>query len=188
MANVLASNELRKGTVYLDSNEVLRVLDYQHKKYGRGQATIKVKVKNIHTGSISEKTYDSGAKLEQADTSKRNVQYLYQDGSSAYFMDSSDYSQFELSVTEIEHELRFLKEAETVVALFLDSKAVGIEIPKTVTLTVTKAVDAVAGDSATNATKKVTVETGAEIDVPLFVKQGDSLKINTESSTYVSRA
>lgn len=188
MGSVLNSNELRKGTVYLDGNDVFRVIDYRHQKYGRGQATIRVKVKNIHTGSIAEKTYDSGARLPEADTSKRNVQYLYSDNQNANFMDTVNFSQYSVQLSELSNELPFIKEGEQVVALFLGDDLVSIELPKVVELEVTDAPNAVAGDTATGASKKVKLETGLEVDVPLFVKKGEVIRVNTEESAYVGRA
>lgn len=187
MANLLNSNQLRNGTVYVDGRDVLSVIRYQHIKHGRGQAVIRVKVRNILSGVISEKTYDPNLRLEEAEVSKRSAQMLYVDDSQAYFMDNDSYEQFSLQIDQIIDSLKYMNEGQKVVAMFLDGKPVSIELPKSVELEVTDAVDAVAGDSATSANKKVVLSTGLEVDVPLFVKKGDILKINTDTGEYVSR-
>lgn len=184
---VINSNDLKPGVVFRDSGETLVVLKYQHIKKGRGQATIRVKVKNIETSSIFEKTYTNEQKLELADVEKRSSQFLYSDGTAVHFMDTGDYSQFQFPAVELDTELQFLIEGGRVVTLFLDGKPISVELPKTVELEVTTTTSAVAGNTATNATKDATLETGASIQVPLFIKQGEKIKVNTESGTYISR-
>lgn len=187
MANVLNANELKNGVVFVDSGETLKVLNYQHRKYGRGQATIRVKVRNLESGSISEKTYDSGAKFEEADISRSSAQFLYEDGNRAFFMNMDTYEQFSFSNEDLEGVLGFLREGEKVVILYLDGNPISVELPKTVELEVTESTPAVAGDTVNNANKQVTLETGLKVDVPMFIKQGDRIKVNTDSVTYVSR-
>lgn len=181
------ANELRKGMVYVDHGDVLLVLDYRHIKMGRTPPTNRVKIKNIVTGNITEKTYGSSDKVEDADVSKGSAQFLYADGSNINFMDTDDYSQFTLAQADYQSELGYLKEGEKVIALYIDGKAISIELPKAVELKVTQSSDAVAGDSSNNPTKKVTLETGMEINAPLFIKQGDVLRINTETGDYTGR-
>ncbi len=185
---LLNSNELRISTVFTDDSQTFVVLKYQHIKKGRGQATIRVKVKNIETGAIFEKTYSNEQKVEAADVEKRTAQYLYQDGSDAHFMDTADYSQFSLPMGQIEWELNFLKDGDKVVATFLESRPVSIEIPKSSELIVEDTTPAVPGNTATGAMKDAILETGYKIQVPLFVENGNKLKVNTETGTYVSRA
>lgn len=187
MAAVINSNDLRPGSVFVEDGGAYVVIKYSHMKKGRGQATIRVKVRNLQTNSITEKTYSNEQKVEAADVEKRTTQYLYNDGTDAYFMDTADYSQFSLPVEMLEWELNFLKEGSSVVTMFLDEKAVSIEIPKSVELTVTEANDAVAGNTSGNATKEATTETGYKLQVPMFIALGNMIKINTESGTYVSR-
>lgn len=184
---VINSNDLRPGSVFVDSGETYVVLKYSHMKKGRGQATIRVKVRNIQTDSITEKTYSNEQKVEAADVEKRTSQFLYSDGSDAHFMDTADYSQFALATEGVEWELNFLKEGSAVITMFLEGAPVSIEIPKSVELQVTETNDAVAGNTAGNATKEATVETGYKFQVPMFINIGDVVKINTDSGTYVSR-
>ncbi len=188
MANILNANELKSGTVFTDSGQTLKVLQYQHRKYGRGQATIRVKVRDLESGSISERTYDSGAKLEEADISKRSAQYLYVDGTKVHFMDMDSYAQFSLLQEDLENDLQLLKEGEKVVALYLSDEPISIELPKTVELEVTDAPPAVSGDTVNNALKQVTTETGFKVNVPMFIKNGDRIKVNTDTKEYTGRA
>lgn len=184
---MINSNDLRPGSVFNDAGETYVVLKYSHMKKGRGQATIRVKVKNLNSGSIIEKSYTNEQKVEEADVERRSAQFLYNDGQSVHFMDTGDYSQFQLSSDELEWELNFLKEGGKVVATFLDGKAISIEIPRSVELEVSSTSDAVAGNTSSGATKEATTETGYQLQVPLFIKQGETLKINTDSGEYTSR-
>lgn len=188
MAAVINSNELKVGTVFVDDSRTFVVLKYQHIKKGRGQATIRVKVRDLESSSITEKTYTNEQKVEAADVEKRNAQYLYSDGTTAYFMDANDYSQFEFAMSDIEWELNFLKEGDKVVTMFLNSRPTSIETPKSAELVVVETTGNVtAGNTATNATKEATLETGYKIQVPLFISEGEKIRVNTEMGTYVSR-
>ena len=184
----LQSNELRKGTVFKLGSENLLVLDYDHNKRGRGQATIKVKVKNIETGAITEKTFTNSERVETADLEKKSARYLYSDKVSLHFMSTADYAQFSISLTGLEREKNYLKEGTKVVALFLEDKIIGIELPKAVDLKISETSDAVAGDTSSSAMKDAILETGYKVQVPLFMKEGQSVRINTESGAYTGRS
>lgn len=184
---MLASTELKVGEVFNDDNHTFVVLKYQFIKKGRGQATIRVKVRNIESNSITEKTYSNEQKVEVADVEKRTTQYLYSDEKLAYFMDNADYSQFELFKDDISYELNFLREGDAVVTTFLNGKSLAIEITKSVELKVQDTSSAVAGNTATGATKEAIMETGYKIQVPLFINVGDILRINTEEGSYTGR-
>lgn len=181
------SNDLKEGVIFSDDGSTFLVIKYSHIKKGRGQATIKLKVKNIETGSITILSYSNEQRVETADVEKRNVQYLYSDEKDVYFMDDSDYSQFTVPKENIEREVDFLKEGQKVVTMFLDGNPISIELPKSVELTVTETSDAVSGNTSSGAMKDAIVETGYKVQVPLFIKQGDILKINTDSGDYVAR-
>ena len=183
----LSNTDLRNGTVYKDGDEVYTVLKYEHKFRGRGGGIVKVKVRNLRTGSVQEKSYRENEKVETVDTRKATVQYLYSDGGTAHLMDAQTFDQFTMSKDELGDAGLYLKEGEKVVALFLEDKPVGIEIPKVVELKITQTSPGEKGNTANNPTKKATLENGMEIDVPLFSKAGDMLKVNTDSGTYVSR-
>jgi elongation factor P len=184
---VINSNDLKPGTVFVDGTETFIVLKYGHMKKGRGQATIRVKVKNLKTNSLTEKTYTNEQKVEVADVDKRTAQYMYADEKKAYFMDTGDYSQFSLLVEQIKYKLRFLKEGDSVITMFLEQKPISIEIPKTVVLEVVETNNAVAGNTAGTATKQAKVETGYSLQIPMFIDKGARIKINTDSGEYVSR-
>ena len=181
------SNDLKEGVIFADSGSTYLVIKYSHIKKGRGQATIKVKVKNIETGSITILSYSNEQRVEAADVEKRTVQYLYSDEKDVYFMNNEDYSQFAIPLENIEKELLFLKEGQKVVTMFLDGNPISIELPKSVELEVKDTSDAVSGNTSSGAMKDAIVETGYRVQVPLFIKQGDLLKINTDSGDYVSR-
>ena len=187
MAVIVQSNALRKGMIFASDGGSYLVLDYSHMKKGRGMATIRIKAKNIETGSIAEKTFSSSERVELADAQRKDSQYLYSDGAKAHFMDNNDYSQFEFSISDITWEMNFMKEGTRAIVLFIGDKPVTIEIPKSVNLIVSETSDAVRGDTSSNATKEAVLETGFKIQVPIFTKKGDLIKLNTESGTYTSR-
>lgn len=181
------SNDLKVGVVFTDAGSTYAVLKYSHIKKGRGQATIKVKVRNIETNSVTIVSYSNEQKVEEADVEKRSVQYLYSEGETVCFMDSTDYSQFNMNSADIEDQLPYLKEGLKVVVMFLDGNPVAVEIPKSIELEVTETSAAVAGNTSSGAMKDAILETGLKIQVPLFIKTGDAVKVNTESGGYTSR-
>ena len=188
MASFLSPTELRNGTVFKLDGGTFSVLKYEHNKRGRGHATIRVKIKNLLNGTTTEKTFTDGDKLEVADVARRNAQYLYKDDRSLYFMDVDDFSQFSFLVAEHEWELNFLKEGMEVQVLFLDEKPVSFEPALNVDLDVIEADHAVAGDTTTGAFKNAKLETGYEIQVPLFIKEGDRIKVSTGDGKYLTKA
>jgi len=183
----LNSTRLRKGILFKKDGKIYIVKHYRHIKKGRGLASIRVKVRDIKSGASVEKTFTSNEKVESVDLEYKKAQYLYSDGDIAYFMDSRDFSQFEMREDMIASEKRFLKEGMNVRVTLVEENFIGIEIPKKVTLKVTNAEVGIAGDSANNPTKAVEVETGYSLQVPLFISAGDSIIINTEKGTYVGR-
>lgn len=184
----LSNTDLRNGTVFRDGDDVYSVLKYEHKVRGRGGAVAKVKVRNLLTGSIQERSYRDNEKVDSVDTRKSGAQYLYSDGSEVHFMDGDTYEQFTLGVDALGDSIKFLKEGEKVIVLFLEDDPVAVEIPKVVELAIAHTVPGVKGDTANNPTKKAKMENGLEVDVPLFSKVGDVVKVNTDTGTYVSRA
>ncbi len=182
------SNELRKGILFTHEGINYVVLDYEHIKKGRGLAVIRVKVKNVANGAIIEKTFNNSEKLELLDSERRSAQFLYADDKEAYFMDNEDYSQFTFPNEEIEWEKNFLKQGTKVVILYISSKPVALEIPKAVDLEITETGDAVRGDTSSGALKEAILETGFKVMVPLFSKNGDLIRINTEAGSYTGRS
>jgi len=183
----LDTTELRRGTVFRYNGRVYLVLKYKHVKKGRGLAIVRVKVRDIERDANLEKTFTSNEKVESEDLIHTKAQYLYADSEYAYFMDSEDYSQFQITLREVDWEKNFLVEGAKVDVIWLEGKVVSIQLPKKVSLKVKYTEPAVVGDTATSATKKAELETGYELQVPLFVKNNDLLVVNTESGDYVSK-
>lgn len=180
-------NELRKGVIFeLDSN-LYRVLDYEHNKSGRGNASIRIKARNLRTGSTIEKTFASGNRVQDIRLDYQNVSYLYNDGTFYYFMNTETYEQPAVPASVIGEAVNFLKENMEVKLTFFHSEVLDVELPTSVDLAVTSAEVAVKGDTATGVTKRVTVETGASVDVPYFVNTGDVIRVDTRTGAYVTR-
>lgn len=184
----LSNTDLRTGVVYQDGAEVYTVLKYTHQFRGRGGGIVRVKVRNLKTGAVQEKTYRGNEKVESVDTQKKSVQYLYSDEKNATFMNTTSYEQCTLSLDQLGDAHRFLSEGQKVIALFLEDKPVSIEIPKIVELAIARTEPGVKGDTANSPTKKATLENGLEVDVPLFSEKGDTIKVNTDTGEYISRA
>ena len=181
-------NDLRKGVTFEHEGNLFKVVEYSHHKPGRGNATIKIKARNLRTGSNLEKTFISGSQVQEAQLDFHNVQYLYNDGEVYYFMDQETYDQPGVSKDVLGDSVGFLLEGMSCKLTFYNGEPLDIELPITVDLKIVHAEVAVRGDTATGVTKKVTVETGVEIQVPNFVKEGDTIKIDTRTGTYVTRA
>ncbi len=181
-------NDLKPGMSFLENNDLYRVLDISRNKTARSQMNIKVKVKNLRTGTMTEIGYTAADKVEQAILDKNNMQYLYDGGDGLIFMDIQSYEQIEIPKTRLEWELQFLKENDNVTITFFGSEIIGIELPDKVALKVTQSDDAVKGDTATNAQKNATLETGLVVKVPLFITEGEVVLVSTSDGKYSSRA
>lgn len=180
-------NDLRKGVTFELEGNLFKVLEYSFNKPGRGNATIKVKARNLRTGSTIEKSFISGNQVSEARLDFHNSTYLYSDGDTYYFMDIESFEQYGISSSILGESVGFLKEELQVKLTFYNNEAIDIELPTSVDLKVTWAEMAVKGDTATGVTKKVTVETGAKVDVPYFVKEGDTIRVDTRTGAYVTR-
>lgn len=180
-------NDLRKGVIFDYDGNLYRVLEYTHHKPGRGNAIIRIKMRNIRTGSTLEKTFQSGDRVQDVRLDYHNVQYLYNDGDMYYFMDPETFEQPSVPASLVGDMTGFLKEGMEVKLTFYQNEALDIELPTSVDLKVVQADVAVRGDTATGVTKKVQVETGASVDVPMFVKEGDTIRVDTRTGTYVTR-
>lgn len=180
-------NELRKGVTFLIDNDLFKVLDYQHHKPGRGAATIKIKARNLRTGATLDKTFGSSERVQDVRLDYHNVQYLYPDGELYYFMDMETFEQPGIHKDVIGDQAIYLKEGTEVKLTFFENEALDVELPTTVDLLVTEASSAVRGDTATGVTKKVIVETGAQVSTPSFVEEGDIIRIDTRTGDYVTR-
>jgi len=185
--STITSNDLRNGAVFMMEGEPWIVLKFDHNKTGRGGATNKIKAKNIRSGAITERGFSPTEKFDAADLTKESCQYLYSDEDLAYFMSNSTFEQYEMPLTIVSSDLIYFKEGDKVIVVFLDGKPINIEVPPAVILTVEYTENAVKGNTSSGASKKAKMETGVEINVPLFINIGDKLKINTQTNTYTER-
>lgn len=181
-------NDLRKGACFLLDGEIYKVLEYTHNKPGRGNATIRVKIVNLRSGAQFERTFQSGNRVEEVELDKRPVQYLYHDGDFYNFMDTETYEQIALSDTVLGEQAAYLKEGLQLKLVSWEGEPLDVELPVTVDLQVTDSPHEIAGDTAAGGgTKVVTLETGLKVTVPLFINQGDMLRIDTRTGEYVTR-
>jgi len=180
-------NELRKGVTFELDDTLYKVLDYEHHKPGRGKATIRVKAVNLRTGTILDKSFISGDRVQDVRLDYHNVQFLYSDGDLYHFMDLDTYEQPAISAEVLGESVQYLKEGLEVKLTFYEGEALDIELPTSVDLNVTQADIAVRGDTATGVTKKVTTETGLQVSVPNFVEEGDTIRVDTRNGAYVTR-
>jgi elongation factor P len=187
MAEKVNVNEFKNGTTFLHEGRPHIVLESTHSKSGRGQAKVKTKVKDLEFGTNLYITFTGGTMVDRAFVERRKMQYLYEDGKVANFMDSETFEQIEIPLENVKEELKFLIEGSEVFIMMFEGKDLGISLDKNVTLEVAEAPDAVAGNTVTNATKKIKLETGIEIDAPQFIKVGDKVVVSTSEGKYVSK-
>ena len=181
------AGEFKKGIKVLIDNEPYEMLETFFVKPGKGQALYLTKLRNLLKGSLYEKTYRSGDALEAADVHRNDGVYSYRDGDSYVFMDNTTFEQNSLAAAVVQEEMRWLMEGSTVGLLYWNGQLISMRPPQHVILKVTYTEPAVRGNTATNVSKPATVETGAEIQVPSFIKEGDNVKIDTESGQYMER-
>lgn len=180
-------NDLRVGVTFTMDGELYKVIEYQHYKPGRGNAIIRTKLRNLRTGTILQHNFISGDRVEDIRIERRPVQYLYNDGDLYYFMDTETYDQMALSASTLGDQKFYLKEGMTLSISTYEGEALDVDLPTAVDLEVVDAEMAIAGDTATGATKKATLETGATVQVPLFVEVGDTVRVDTRTGAYVTR-
>ena len=180
-------NELRKGVTFELDGGLYKVLDYSHNKTGRGNATIRVKARNLLTGANIERTFNSGLSVQDVSLDFHNVAYLYNDGDFYHFMDNVTFEQPAIKADLLGDDALYLKEGMEVKLTFYNGEPLDVEIPSSVDLKVVQAETAIRGDTATGVTKRVTTETGLQVNCPQFVKVGDTIRVNTETGEYVTR-
>jgi elongation factor P len=180
-------NELRRSVTFTMDGELYKVLEYQHYKPGRGKAIIRTTLRNLRTGTTIQHNFTSGDRVEDIRVERRGVQYLYTDGDLYHFMDTETYEQTALAASMLGDQVRYLKEGMELVLSSYEGEPLDVELPTTVEMEVVEAEMAIAGDTATGAMKKVRLETGLEVQVPLFVEQGDVIRVDTRSGAYVTR-
>lgn len=185
---MISAGDFRNGiTIELDGN-IFQIIEFQHVKPGKGAAFVRTKLKNIVNGGVVEKTFRPTEKCPQARIDRKEMQYLYEDGGLYNFMDTETYDQVALNADTVGDTLKFVKENEMVKVCSHNGNVFAIEPPLFVELEITETEPGFKGDTATGATKPATVETGAQVSVPLFVNQGDKIKIDTRTGEYLSRA
>ena len=181
------TNDLKNGMVLVLDRQLWSVTEFQHVKPGKGPAFVRTKLKNVESGKTVDKTFNAGTKVETATVDRRTMQYLYNDGTSYVFMDTSNYEQVEIPPEVVGTASNFLLENQEAVVASNEGRVLFIEMPASVELEITFTEPGVAGDSATGRTKPATLETGHEIQVPLFVTQGEKVKVDTRDSSYMGR-
>src|SRR5215470_5947334 len=167
---------------------VWRIVEFQHVKPGKGGAFVRTKVKNADTGAVVDRTFRAGEKFPRIFTETKNVQYLYDDGGEVHFMDEQTYEQFSLPHAELADELPYMLPSSSIQILAVNGKPAGVQLPASVELTVTDTEPGVKGDTVSNVTKPATLETGAVVQVPLFVNVGERIKVDPREARYISRA
>jgi elongation factor P len=185
---MISVTELRAGTIFEDQGNIFQVLSYEHVKMGRGSANIKVKVKNIRSGSTIDKSFINGARVNDLQVFKRDLQYLYKDGESAYFMNSTTFEQIGIPLKLINYEKDYLKEGDSFSISFLNDEPLSLSLPPKMEFEVTETAGGVKGNSATNVFKDAVLENGLKTKVPLFVNVGHRVRIDTRTGAYSEKA
>lgn len=184
---MISTGDLRKGvTIELDGT-LYNVIDYQHIKMGRGSAQVRLKLRDVRQGHTIERTFQAGEKFARARLDRRPMQFLYEDGGLFYFMNTETYDQTPLTKEQVGDALQYLKENETIDLLTYGDEPIGIELPTTVSLKVVATDPGFRGDTTSGATKPATLETGLTVQVPLFIDEGNTLKIDTRTGEYIER-
>jgi len=185
---VISTNNFKNGTHIEVDGQIFRIIEFQHVKPGKGPAFVRTKLKHVESGKNVDKTFNAGTKVETATVDRRTMQYLYNDGTSYVFMDTGTYEQTEVDPDIVGTAKNFLLENMEAIVATNEGRVLFIELPASVELTITYTEPGVVGDSATGRTKPATLETGAEIQVPLFIEQGEKIKVDTrEGGSYLSR-
>ncbi|HZT17454.1 MAG TPA: elongation factor P [Gaiellaceae bacterium] len=188
MAEVVSTNQFRNGMHVELDGQTWRIVEFQHVKPGKGGAFVRTKLKALATGAVVDRTFRAGEKLTRVHTEQKNMQYLYDSGDEVVFMDEETYEQMSIPHADLEDELPFMQPSSSVQVLFVDGRPSGVELPASVVLAVSDTEPGVKGDTVSNVTKPATLETGAVVQVPLFVNVGDRLKVDPRERRYISRA
>jgi elongation factor P len=188
LAETVATNQFRNGMHVELDGQVWRIVEFQHVKPGKGGAFVRTKLKSLDSGAVVDRTFRAGEKMPRVHTETRNVQYLYDAGDEVVFMDEASYDQISLSRGTVSEELDFLQPSASVLLLTVDGRPAGLQLPAAVELEVAETEPGVKGDTVSNVTKPATLETGAVVQVPLFVNPGDRIKVDTRERRYISRA
>ena len=188
MAETVSTNQFKNGMHVEIDGSVWRIVEFQHVKPGKGGAFVRTKLKGLDSGAVVDRTFRAGEKFQRVHTEVKNVQYLYDAGDEVVFMDEETFEQFGLPRGEVAEVLEFLQPSSSVQMLTVDGRPAGVQMPASLELTVAETEPGVKGDTVSNVTKPATLETGAVVQVPLFVNVGDRLKVDPREKRYISRA
>ena len=188
MAETISTNQFKNGMHVEIDGLAWRIVEFQHVKPGKGGAFVRTKLKAVDSGKVVERTFRAGETMPRVQTSNEDVQYLYDDGTNYVFMRTENYEQIPLSHERVGAEVAYLKEGDTVSLLSMDGVPSSLQLPASVELKVAETEPGVKGDTVSNVTKSATLETGAVVQVPLFVNEGDRVKVDTRDGRYLSRA
>ena len=184
---MISTGELRKGVVIELDGDLWQILDYHHIKMGRGSAQVRIKLKNVKKGSTVEKSFQAGERWPRAQLDRRPIQFMYRDGDDFHFMEMESYEQFHLSASELDDAVNYMKDGMLLDRISYDGETLGVELPITVDLVVVETDPGFAGDTATGARKPATTESGLVVQVPLFVTEGDTIRVDTRTGEYQTR-
>jgi elongation factor P len=184
---MISTGELRKGAVIELDNDLWQILDYHHIKMGRGSAQVRITLRNVKRGQTIDRSFHAGTKWPRAVHDRRPVQFLYRDGDDFHFMDNDSYDQFSLTAAQLDDAVNYLKDGLTLDRTSYQGETLGVELPVTVELAVTETEPGFAGDTAQGARKNATLETGLVLQVPLFVSEGDTVRVDTRTGEYQTR-
>ncbi len=186
---MISTNQFKNGTHIEVDGKIFRIMDFQHVKPGKGGAFVRTKLRRVEDGSVIDKTFRAGEKFRPVRTETKKMQYLYDSGDAQVFMDSQSYEQIELTADVTGDEMQWVRPNDEVDVLFVDERAAGVQIPSAVDLAVTETQPGLKGDTASGGgSKPATLETGVTIEVPLFIEEGEKVRVDTRSGAYVSRA
>jgi len=185
---MISTGELHKGVVIELDGDLWQILDYHHIKMGRGSAQVRIKFKNVKKGSIVEKSFQAGEKWPRAQLDRRPIQFMYRDGDDFHFMEMETYEQFHLNASQLDDAVNYMKDGMTLDRISYEGETLGVELPITVDLVVVETDPGFAGDTATGAARKpATTESGLIVAVPLFVTEGDTIRVDTRTGEYQTR-
>jgi elongation factor P len=184
---MISTGDIKKGVSLELDGQLYTIVDWQHIKMGRGGAIVRIKLRNLRTGAIIEKTFDAGEKFQRAYLEHRPVQYSYNDGDTYYFMDNETYETFPLTAEQLGDARNYLLDGMRLEIVSYKDEPISVDLPVTVDLTVTYTEPGFKGDTATGGTKPATLETGLVVQVPLFVSTGDKIRVKTDTGSYVER-
>jgi elongation factor P len=184
---MVSTNDLKNGMVLEIDGNLWSVLWFQHHKPGKGGAVVRTKLRNVRSGAVVERTFNAGVKVDQAQLDKREMQYLYHDGTHYVFMDNATYDQLSIEEQEIGDIAQWLKEQQTAMVVLYEGRPVSVELPASVELTIEHTDPGVKGDRVSGAMKPAKLETGATVQVPLFVETGDTIRVDTRTGEYITR-